>query len=60
MVAVEARDKERHFLVERGINPELPRHKIQEVELEAVMTKRRFMLRWEKLSDETKWVQGWF
>ena len=57
--AVEARDKENHFLVARVINPEAQRHKIQEVEMEAVMSKRRFILRWEELTDETKWRQGW-
>jgi tryptophan-rich hypothetical protein len=41
------------------INPEAPTHKIQEVEMEAVMTRRRFLLRWEELTDATKWVQGW-
>ena len=57
--AVEARDKEKHFLVVRLINPEAPLHKIQEVEMEAVMSKRRFILRWKELTDATKWVQGW-
>jgi tryptophan-rich hypothetical protein len=57
--AVEPRDKEKHFLVVRVINPEAPTHKIQEVEMEAVMTRRRFLLRWEELTDATKWVQGW-
>jgi hypothetical protein len=37
--AVEVCDKEKHFLVVRIINPEAPRHKIQEVEMEAVMSR---------------------
>ena len=53
------RDLEKHFLVVRVINPEAPRHKIQEVELEAVMTRRRFILRWEELTDPTQWTPGW-
>jgi len=57
--AVNARDKEKHFLVARVINPEAPKHKIQEVEMEAVMTGRRFSMRWEELTDGMKWVQGW-
>ena len=57
--AVEARDKEKHFLVARVVNPEAPKHKIKEVEMEAVMSNRRFVLRWEELTDETKWQQGW-
>ncbi len=57
--AVNPLEKEKHFLVARVINPEAPKHKIQEVEMEAVMSKRRFVLRWEELTDATKWVQGW-
>lgn len=51
--------KEKHFLVVRVINPETERHKIEEVEMEAVMTRRRFVLKWEELTDATKWAQGW-
>ena len=58
MVAVEARE-EKHYLVARVINPEAPKHKIQEVEMEAVMSRRRFAMRREELLDATKWVQGW-
>jgi tryptophan-rich hypothetical protein len=57
--AVKARDKEKHFLVARVINPEAPKHKIQEAEMEAVVSKRNFILRWEELIDATRWVQGW-
>ena len=35
---VESSDMEKHFLVARVINPEAPKHKIQEVEMEAVMS----------------------
>jgi tryptophan-rich hypothetical protein len=57
--AVEPRDKEKHFLVARVINPEAPKHKIQEIEMEAVISRRRFTMRWEELLDVTKWMQGW-
>jgi tryptophan-rich hypothetical protein len=57
--AVNPREKEKHFLVARVVNPEAQKHKIQEVEMEAVMSKRRFILRWEELLDTTKWLQGW-
>jgi tryptophan-rich hypothetical protein len=57
--ALEAREKEKHFLVTKVINPEAPRHKIEEVEMEAVMSKRKFILRWKELTDATKWAQGW-
>ena len=57
--AVNPQEKEKHFLLARVINPETQRHKIQEVEMEAVMSKRRFILGWEELLDTTKWRQGW-
>jgi len=57
--ALEPRDKEKHFLVTKVIDPEQPKHKIQDVEMEAVLTKRSFTMRWVELSDSTKWVQGW-
>jgi tryptophan-rich hypothetical protein len=57
--ALAARNKEKHFLVTKVINPEAPGHKIEAVEMEAVMSKRQFILRWKELTDATKWVQGW-
>jgi tryptophan-rich hypothetical protein len=57
--AVEVRDKEKHFLVTRVINLEAPEHKINEVEMEAVMSRRGFTMRWQELLDATKWMQGW-
>ena len=57
--AVNPQNLEKHFLVVRVINPEAPRHKIQEVEMEAVMSKRSFILRWEELTEAANWQQGW-
>ncbi len=57
--AGEPRDREKHFLVARVINPEAPRHKISEVEMVAVLTGRKFVLRWEDLADSTNWHSGW-
>ena len=51
--------REKHFLVARVINPEAARHKIQEVEMEAVMTRRRFTIPWQELTDATHWQSGW-
>lgn len=56
---LEACDKEKHFLVARVISPEAPRHKTQEVEMEAVMTGRRHTMSWNEPADATKWAQGW-
>lgn len=53
------RAKEKHFLVARVINPETVPHLIEQVELEAVMTHRRFVIEWAKLNDATQWIQGW-
>lgn len=51
--------KEKHFLVTKLIDPEQPKNLIELVELEAVLTKRRFAMRWAELTDATKWRQGW-
>ena len=57
--AVNPREKEKHFLVTKVIDPEQPKHLIELVVMEAVLTKRSFAMRWEELTDATKWVQGW-
>ena len=57
--AVKARDKEKHFLVTKVIDPEKPKHLIESVVMEAVLTKRSFTMRWAELTDATKWAQGW-
>jgi tryptophan-rich hypothetical protein len=57
--AVNPQEKEKHFLVTKVIDPEQPKHMIESVVMEAVLTKRSFTMRWEELTDATKWVQGW-
>ena len=57
--AVNPKEKEKHFLVTKVIDPEQPKHLIELVVMEAVLTKRSFTMRWEELTDPTKWVQGW-
>ena len=57
--AVKPQEKEKHFLVTKVIDPEQPKHLIELVVVEAVLTKRSFTMRWEDLTDTTKWVQGW-
>jgi tryptophan-rich hypothetical protein len=57
--AVNPQNKEKHFLVTKVIDPEQPKHLIELVELEAVLTKRSFTMRWEELTDATRWTQGW-
>ena len=57
--AVNPQDKEKHFLVTKVIDPEQPKHLIEFVEVEAVLTGRSFTMNWTELADATKWVQGW-
>lgn len=57
--AVNPQAKEKHFLVTKVIDPEQPKHLIEFVEVEAVLTRRTFTMRCEELIDATKWVQGW-
>jgi tryptophan-rich hypothetical protein len=45
--------------VTKVIDLEKPKHLIEFVQIEAVLTKRSFRMRWEDLTDATKWVQGW-
>ena len=56
--AVNPREKEKHFLVTKVIDPEKPKYLIESVVMEAVMIKRTFTLCWTELTDATKWVQG--
>jgi tryptophan-rich hypothetical protein len=57
--AVNPKEKEKHFLVTKVIDPEQPKHLIELVVMEAVLTKRSFRMGWSELTDATKWVQGW-
>ena len=57
--AVHPRDREKHFLVTRVINPEAPAHRIEQVVLEAVLTRRSVTLGWAELADKKQWLQGW-
>jgi len=57
--AVHPVDKEKHFLVTRIIEPGTAASHCDFVELEAVISGRRFLLRWRELSDAKRWLQGW-
>lgn len=57
--ARQPRDREKHFLVTRVINPEAPAHRIEHVVLEAVLTRRHFTLPWTDLTDPQQWSPGW-
>lgn len=60
--AVVPRDKEKHFVVTRVIPPlppQTPQTRIDEVEIEAVHSKRTAVLHWRELTDASQWRQGW-
>ena len=57
--AVYPRDREKHFLVTRVINPESPVHQIETVEIEAVLTRRRYLIPWRELENDAQWRPGW-
>ncbi len=51
--------KNKHFLVSKVIEPDLPEAAIEWVELEAVYSKSLIRLAWRDLRDATLWKQGW-
>ncbi len=60
--AVRPQHREKHFLVSRVHDPLLPSDQTipkNYVELEAVLTKRRYLLIWTELKDLSRWLQGW-
>ena len=57
--AVQPRDRERHFMVTAVIEPETAGAPPEEVELEALLTKRVMRLPWRALTDSAHWLQGW-
>lgn len=57
--AVKPVAKQKHFLVSRVIQPELPTDPIQLVEIEAVFSKATQVIAWRELQDQSVWLQGW-
>lgn len=57
--AAAPRDKEKHFIVVALLDPALAGGVVDAVEMEAVLTGRRFTLRWRELTDTAQWLQGW-
>ena len=51
--------KQKHFLVSRVIQPELPTTPIELVEIEAVYSKAVKVIAWRELQDNNLWRQGW-
>ena len=57
--AVKPIAKDKHFLVAKVIQPELPLVVVQWVEMEAVYSKNITRIDWQELRDDTTWRQGW-
>jgi len=58
--AVKPVAKQKHFLVSRVIQPELPTDPIESVEIEAVFSKALQVIAWRELQNDGVWRQGWF
>ena len=57
--AAEPRNREKHFLVTKVIEPEPPGSPVVSVEIEAVHSKRVQIIEWRELTDATRWRRGW-
>jgi tryptophan-rich hypothetical protein len=57
--AVKPVAKDKHFVVVRVIEPEVPGAPVAWVELEALFSKRVQRLAWRELRDAAVWRQGW-
>ena len=51
--------KQKHFLVSRVIQPDLPGDPIEWVEIEALFSKATQVITWRTLQDQGVWRQGW-
>lgn len=52
--AIRPQNKERHFIV---VNITDKKH--HRCQLEAVLTKQRYIIDWQTLQDDTHWLMGW-
>jgi len=57
--AVKPLAKQKHFLVSRVIQPELPMDPVVSVEIEAVFSMATQVIAWRELQDGSVWRQGW-
>ena len=57
--AVKPIAKQKHFLVSRVIQPDLPTDPIVSVEIEAVFSKAVQMIAWRELQNDSVWLQSW-
>jgi len=57
--AVKPVQKDKHFLVSKVRQPELPGEIIQWIEIEAVYSKEVRLIDWHDLRNQGVWRQGW-
>jgi tryptophan-rich hypothetical protein len=57
--AVTPQGKEKHFIVTKLVEPEVPGALVVAVEIEAVFSRRVRVLPWRELLDFSQWTQGW-
>ena len=57
--AVKPVAKQKHFLVSRVIEPDLPSDPVVLVEIEAVFSKAVREIAWRDLQNDRVWRQGW-
>lgn len=57
--AVKPVQKERHFIVVKLIDDVNIAGQLDQVVIEAVLTKRQWTCQWQKLLDPAVWMQGW-
>jgi tryptophan-rich hypothetical protein len=57
--AVKPIAKQKHFLVSRVIEPDLPTDPVVSVEIEAVFSKATQVIAWRELQNDEVWRQGW-
>ena len=57
--AVAPQQKDKHFLVIKVIEPDVPGAAIEWVEIEAVFSGAVQRIAWRELKEPTRWRQGW-
>jgi tryptophan-rich hypothetical protein len=55
--AVKPENKEKHFTITEGEFDE--DDTVVSCTIEAIMSKRSFLIQWKQLKDTTQWLQGW-
>jgi tryptophan-rich hypothetical protein len=53
------RDREKHFLVVKVLDPVVAGEPPTKVQLEAVLSRRLLTVSWRELEDASVWRQGW-